>query len=141
MQLLAAHSPLIRLSYFLQEFILETNPITPHPFNPGNGLSNGVVDHAAADMHGAVDRAAADAVGTVKPAIARVTQMAHQTVDKVADVAGPTAAWLSAQGEQLASAQRNAVSDAKAYISANPWQSLGVALAAGLLIGRMTKHD
>jgi len=129
---------------FLQEFTMETNPITHNPFNPGNGLSNGAVDHAATDMHGAVDRAAAtaaDAAGTVKPAIARATQMAHQTVDKVADVAGPTAAWLSAQGEHLASAQRTAVSDARAYISANPWQSLGVALAAGLLIGRMTRHD
>jgi len=122
---------------------METTPFTNTPVNSRNGMTDGVVDHAAVNMHGAVNRVAAtanDAAGAVKPAIDRVTQMAHQTVDKVAGVAGPTAAWLSAQGDHLVSAQRSAVSDARTYISANPWQSVGVALAAGLLIGRMTKH-
>ena len=121
---------------------MESSSITNSPFKTGNAIPDSVVDHAAANMHGAVNKAAAsanEAVGTVKPAIARVAQYAHQTVDKVADVAAPTAAWLSAQGESLATAKRNAVSDAKVYVSANPWQSLGAALAAGFLIGRLTR--
>ena len=73
------------------------------------------------------------------PAIARAAQIAHQAVDRVSDVATPTAAWLTARGESLATAQRNAVSDAKTYISANPWQSIGIALAAGVLIGRLAR--
>ena len=122
---------------------METIPFTNPPVTARNGMTDGVVDHAAVNMHGAVNRVAEtanDAAKAVTPAIARVTQMAHETVDKVADVAGPTAAWLSAQGDHLVAVQRTAVSDARSYISANPWQSLGVALAAGLLIGRMTKH-
>lgn len=123
---------------------METTPFTTTPIGSRGGMTDGVVDHAAVNMHGAVNKVAAtanDAAAGVKPAIARVTQLAHQTVDKVADVAAPTAAWLSTQGEHLATARRTAVSDAKTYVSANPWQSLGVALAAGFLIGRMTKHD
>ena len=121
---------------------MEFTPITNSPLSTGNGLSDGIVDHAAVNLHGAVNKVAAsvnDAAESAKPAIARVAQMAHQTVDKVADVAGPTAAWLTAQGETLASAKRKAVADTRVYVSANPWQSLGVALAAGFLIGRFTR--
>ncbi len=108
----------------------------------GNGASDGVVDQAAVNLHGAVDKMASsadDMAGIVKPAIARVAQIAHQSVDKVADVAGPTAAWLAQQGENLATTQRNAVADARAYVSANPWPSVGVALAAGYLLGRWAR--
>ena len=121
---------------------METSSTTNNPFKSGNGIADGVVDHAAVNMHGAVNQRAAsasDAVSTVKPVIARVAQAAHQAVDKVADVAAPTAAWLAAQGESLASTQRNAVADARTYVSANPWQSLGVALAAGFLLGRWVR--
>ena len=121
---------------------MENSPITNTPFSTGNGLSDGVVDQAALNMHGAVNKVAAsidEAADAAKPAIARAARVAHQTVDKVADMAGPTAAWLAAQGENLASAKRNAVADARVYVSANPWQSLGVALAAGFLIGRLAR--
>ncbi len=119
------------------------NPTTsPTPFNAGNGMSDGLVTHAAVNMHGAVNKVAAsanEAAGAVKPAIARVAEIAHQTVDKVADATAPTAAWLARQGENLQTTQRNAVADARVYITANPWQSLGVALAAGFLIGRLAR--
>jgi hypothetical protein len=60
------------------------------------------LNKAAAGVHGVVDKmavAADDAVRKVKPAIDRVAQIAHQAVNKVADVAGPTADWLSEQGD------------------------------------------
>ena len=112
------------------------------PFRMGNGISDGVVDHAAANMHGAVNMVASsidEAAEAAKPAIARVARVVHQTVDKVADVAEPTAAWLKTKGENLASARRNAVADARVFVSTNPWQSLGVAIAAGFLIGRLAR--
>lgn len=118
------------------------SPITNAPLRSGNGISDGVVDQAAIGMHGAVDKAASSieqAADAARPAIARAANMAHQTVDKVAEVAGPTAEWLNAQGASLASTQRKAAADARGYVSANPWQSLGVALAAGFLIGRLAR--
>ena len=121
---------------------METFPVTSNAPNTGNGSLGSVVGHAAVKAHGAVDNASAsanEAAGAVKPAIARVAQIAHQAVDRVSDVATPTAAWLTARGESLATAQRTAVSDARTYISANPWQSIGVALAAGVLIGRLAR--
>ena len=105
-------------------------------------MPEALVQEAAANLHGTVNKLAAtadEAAGTVKPAIARVALVAHQTVDKVADVAQPTAAWLATQGENLENTRRNAVADARARIVANPWQSLGLALAAGFLIGRLAR--
>ena len=121
---------------------MEFSSSTNTPFRSGNGISDGVVDHAAVNMHGAVNKVASsidEAAQAAKPAIARAAQVAHQAVDKVADVAEPTSAWLKAQGDNLSSASRNAVADARVYVSANPWQSLGVAIAAGFLIGRLAR--
>ena len=104
--------------------------------------ADGAISKAAASSHGAVDKLAAsadEAVRAVKPAIARVAQIAHQTVDKVTDIANPTADWLTKQSENLASTSRNAVADAKTYVSFHPWQSIGVALAVGFLIGRRSR--
>lgn len=121
---------------------METFPVTSNSPNAGNGSLGAAMGNAATKAHGAVDHASAsanEAAGAVKPAIARAAQIAHQAVDSVSEVATPTAAWLTARGEALAAAQRNAVSDAKTYISANPWQSIGMALAAGVLIGRLAR--
>lgn len=120
---------------------MEISPRVNTPFSPGNGADS-IVKQAAGSVHGTLDKMAAsvdEAAADVQPAIARVAKIAHQTVDKVADAAAPTAAWLSRQGETLQSAQRNAVADARVYISANPWQSIGIAVAAGFLIGRWAR--
>lgn len=106
------------------------------------GAAEAVLNKAAASVHGAVDKmagAADDAVRQVKPAIDRVAQGAHRTIDKVADVAGPTADWLSQQGNSLKATQRKVAADARQYVSAHPWKSLGFALAAGFLISRFLR--
>ncbi len=121
---------------------METSPTTNNPFRPGNALSDGVVDQAAVNMHGTINKLSAsanEAVSTAKPVIDRFAQAAHHSVDKVADVAAPTAAWLSAQGESLALTQRNAVANARTYVSTNPLQSLGIAVAVAFLIGRLAR--
>lgn len=118
---------------------MEYSSSTNTPLRSGNGISDGVVDHAVVNMHGAVNKVASSIDEAAKPAIARAAQVAHQAVDKVADVVEPTSAWLKAQGDNLSSARRNAVADARVYVSANPWQSLGVAIAVGFLIGRLAR--
>ncbi len=112
------------------------------PFPTSNGTTNATLNKAATSLHGAVDKAAGaadDAARKVKPAIDRVVEVAHRTVDQVAGVAAPTAAWLSEQGENLKTTQRTMATDAKQYVSAHPWKSLGFALAAGFLVSRFIR--
>jgi ElaB/YqjD/DUF883 family membrane-anchored ribosome-binding protein len=112
------------------------------PFPNGNGEADTTLNKAAAGVHGAVDKIAGAADGAarkVKPAIDRVAQIAHQAVNKVADVAGPTADWLSEQGDSLKATQRTVAADAGQYVSAHPWKSVGVALAAGFIISRLIR--
>ena len=121
---------------------MENSPTTGNQFNPGIGRSNGVVDHAAVPMQGPVNKMPSPAnadMGAAPAVVARVAGIAHQTVDKVVEVATPTAAWVSAKGETLAASGRSAVADARVYVTANPWQSLGVAVAAGFLLGRFAR--
>lgn len=100
---------------------MENSPTTNNQFNPEITRANGVVDHA------------------VRPMVSRVAEVAHQTVDKVAEAATPTAAWLSCKGEALTASGRSAIADARVYVAANPWQSLGAAVAAGFLLGRLAR--
>lgn len=112
------------------------------PFPAGDGKADTSVNKAAANAHGVVDKmaeAADDAARKVKPAIDRVAQMAHQGVDKAADAAGPAAAWLSERGDSLMATKRKVAADTCQYVSANPWKSVGFALAAGFLISRLMR--
>lgn len=121
---------------------MDNSAISSHQFNPGNGLSDRAMDHAAVPMQGTVNNALVSNSGDSRaaiPVVTRVAEMAHQTVDKVAEAATPTVAWLSAQGESLAASKRNADAGARVYVSANPWRALGVAVAAGFLLGRLTR--
>ena len=61
-------------------------------------------------------------------ALASRTRVAHQTVDKAAGVAAPTAARLSAQGDSLKATRHNLVNDTRKYVSAHPVKSLGACL-------------
>ncbi len=127
-----------------------TTRINP-PF-PGNASgSDGALNKATASMdtalnkastglHSAVDKmavAADDTVRNIKPAIDRVANMAHQAVNKVADAAGPTADWVRQQGDSLVATKEKMVADAGQYVSANPWKSVGVSLAAGFILSRL----
>jgi ElaB/YqjD/DUF883 family membrane-anchored ribosome-binding protein len=106
----------------------------------GNNLSSlgmpdteGSVKKAATGAHAAVDEAARKAA----PAIDRTAAMAHQVVDKVAGAAAPAAEWLSVQGEHLNETQKKLVGDTCSYVAANPLKSIGLALVAGVLLGRV----
>ena len=93
------------------------------PFPAGNGTADPTLNKVSAGVHGAVDKmavAADDAVRNVKPAIDRAAQIAHRAVNKVADVAGPTADWLSEQDDSLKATQRKVAADAGQYFSAHP---------------------
>ncbi len=64
---------------------------------------------------------------------------AHQAVDQVAVAAAPAAKWLEGKGESLTAGGEKFMDNTCKYIAANPFKSLGMALAAGYLISRITR--
>jgi len=69
----------------------------------------------------------------------RATARVHGAVDQVADVAAPAAQWLEEQGETLSATGEKLMDRTYKYVVAHPLQSLGLALAAGYLISRLTR--
>lgn len=69
----------------------------------------------------------------------KVTARAHGAVDQVADAAAPAAQWLEEQNEALTTTGEKLLDSTCKYVAAHPLQSLGVALAAGYLISRLTR--
>ncbi len=122
---------------------METTVYPDTPFPTGNpNASHDTLSKAVAGAHGAVDRAAVvadEAVRKASPVIGRVAERAHHAVDKAASVAVPTVEWLSEQSDGLKATEQKIVADARQYVSANPLKSVAVALAAGLLIGRILR--
>jgi ElaB/YqjD/DUF883 family membrane-anchored ribosome-binding protein len=113
---------------------------TPHGGTPANNGADGAIGKASASAHSAVDTiadAADEAARKAKPAIDKVTTMAHQAVDKAAGVAAPAADWLAGKGASLDATQKKLVTDTCTYVTANPLKSIGIALVAGILLGRI----
>ena len=69
----------------------------------------------------------------------KATVRVHDAVDDVADAAAPAAQWLEEQGETLGNGGQKLLQSAGKYVAEHPLQSLGLALAAGYLISRLTR--
>jgi len=125
------------------ESAVETIVRTPLPPAPGNSTKgDGTLNRAASSAHAAVDRAvfaADEAARKAKPVIDRAAELAHHAVDKAADAAAPTAEWLGEQGESLMATRKKLVDGTSQYVAENPLKSVAIALAAGLLIGRIVR--
>jgi len=99
----------------------------------------GALDRTSSKAHAAVDSiagAADEGVPRAKPAIDRIVATAHHAVDSAAGAAAPTADWLAERGASLKAAQKNLVADTCNYVSVNPLKSVGIAVAAGIVISR-----
>jgi ElaB/YqjD/DUF883 family membrane-anchored ribosome-binding protein len=102
-------------------------------------LSSDSVERKANQAHLAVDSAAAKATERAAPAIDRAAQAAHQTVDKVAQAAAPAADWINQNAEQLKQQQEALLEGCRSYVRDRPLVAVGVALAAGYLVGRLAR--
>jgi len=69
------------------------------------------------------------------PTVDRAARFAHQTVDKAADAAVPAADWLEEKTVDARIKQKQWAEKTRIYVSANPLTGIGIAAAAGLLIG------
>lgn len=69
----------------------------------------------------------------------KVKARAHGAVDQVADAAAPAAQWLEQQGESMTASGEKFVDNTCKFIAGHPLQSVGLALAVGYLISRLTR--
>jgi ElaB/YqjD/DUF883 family membrane-anchored ribosome-binding protein len=105
--------------------------------------TEGAVNQASLSAHAVVNSiagAADQAASKAKPAIDHVAAMAHQAVDKAAGAAAPTVDWLTEQGEYINTSQKQLVADTRSYVSANPLKAVGMAVAAGVVLGLLIRR-
>ena len=109
---------------------------------------NLINDQAAAGAHGAIERgahaassAADEAARVVKPAIDRTAQLAHHAIEKAASVAVPALdwEWLSEKADRLTTAPGKFLEGSRKAVIDHPWQAVGIAVAFGLLVGRVLR--
>lgn len=72
-----------------------------------------------------------------RPAVDRLAWGAHHAVDRIAGAAAATAARLGTQAEQLSAARQRATQACATYVHDKPLTALGIAVAAGFLLGRL----
>ncbi|CAN5325097.1 hypothetical protein BH10PSE16_BH10PSE16_39180 [soil metagenome] len=116
--------------------------------NPGNGIfgTSGSsdateagavqrgVESAGSALHSTIDKVADPARDTVN----RASTAAHETVDKLASGATHVADRFSEEATWVAEAPRRALDCSKSWVQDKPLEAVGVALALGFIIGRLT---
>lgn len=73
--------------------------------------------------------------------IERMSQSAHDAVDKAATVASDYASRMSEKGEEWMAMPQDWMEAARDYVREKPLQALGIALAAGYLLHLITGRD
>jgi ElaB/YqjD/DUF883 family membrane-anchored ribosome-binding protein len=72
--------------------------------------------------------------------IDRLSSSAHDTVERVASVAADTAQRLGAKSGDLLRAKDEWTESTRSYVREHPLAALGIALAAGYLLSRLTSR-
>jgi ElaB/YqjD/DUF883 family membrane-anchored ribosome-binding protein len=73
--------------------------------------------------------------------IERMSQSAHDAIDKAASVASDYAGRVSAKSEEWMAMPQDWMETARDYVREKPFQALGIALAAGYLLHLITSRD
>jgi ElaB/YqjD/DUF883 family membrane-anchored ribosome-binding protein len=69
--------------------------------------------------------------------IEKVSKFAHETGDKIADATSHAAEAIGEKGKQMKSAEQRLMKNCRGYVCDNPMTSLGIAAAAGFVLGRL----
>jgi ElaB/YqjD/DUF883 family membrane-anchored ribosome-binding protein len=69
----------------------------------------------------------------------KATKRVQGALDQAVDATAPAAQWLEEHGEALTARGEKLADRTRKYITANPLQSFGLALAAGYLLSRLTR--
>lgn len=109
--------------------------------SPGNSPSDNSVqrgvDSAGAALHSTIDKVADPARNTVD----RVSTAAHDSVDKLASSATHAADRFSDQAHWVSEAPGRALEYSRSWVHDRPFEAVGVALAIGFILGRVTARD
>ena len=70
--------------------------------------------------------------------LSRLSDTAQQTLDRVTDAASQTASRISERGQELWERRGEAADTARSYVREHPLATIGIAIAIGLLISRLT---
>lgn len=73
--------------------------------------------------------------------IERMSQSAHDAIDKAASVASDYAGRVSAKSDEWMAMPQDWMDAARDYVREKPLQALGMALAAGYLLHLITSRD
>ena len=96
-----------------------------------------------AGMHGSTQGATgfkenlAEKAGT---SLGELQQTAQQTVDRVTQAATQAAQRLSAHSDELWALQGRAMESTRSYVRTHPIAAVGIAIAIGLLLSRLTSR-
>lgn len=72
--------------------------------------------------------------------LSRLSDTAHQTMDRITDATSQAASRLSEKGQDLWERRGEAVDTARTYVREHPIATIGIAIAVGLLISRLTSR-
>lgn len=98
-----------------------------------NAVQRGV-ESAGAALHQGIDKLVDPARSTVES----LSATAHQTVDSLANGAGQVAERFADETRKIGEAPGKALEYSKSRIQARPLEAVGIALALGFLVGRLT---
>ena len=96
-----------------------------------SGTAARTVGQASTRIHDAIDRAS----GAARPAVDQVAAGAHHAVDRLSVAANQAADSINARGAQWRAAQSRITERCLTQVREKPMASVGMALAAGLLLG------
>ncbi|MDB5886999.1 MAG: hypothetical protein JWR74_3170 [Polaromonas sp.] len=94
------------------------------------------VETAGSALHSSIDKM----VDPANHAVKRVTHVAHEAVNKLSSGATQVADRVSEQAAWVSEASGRAVDSSKTWIQDKPLEAVGMALALGFIIGRLTAH-
>ncbi len=118
---------------------MENSTSKPGDDTSGNANANAGavqrgVDSAGSALHSTIDKVVDPARNTVD----RVSTAAHETVDKLASEASHAAGRFSDQAHWVAEAPGRALDCSKSWVKDKPLEAVGMALALGFIVGRLT---
>ena len=102
----------------------------------GEGVVQRGVESAGDALHSGIDKV----IDPARHAIDSMSTKAHETVDKLATSAGHTASRFADQTRRLTEAPAKAVDYSKSMILDRPLEAVGIALALGFVLGRLTSR-
>ena len=94
------------------------------------------VESAESALHSSIDKMVDPAIDTV----GRASSMAHDAVNRLSSGATQAADRVSEQATWVSETSGHAVESSKSWIQDKPLEAVGMALALGFIIGRLTAH-